>query len=48
MQLVGVILFESTELLNLPSTYLLSWLPAPLVLYKVVFSVPLTMPGASC
>lgn len=31
MQLVGVTLFESTHLQNLPSTSLLSWLPAPLL-----------------
>lgn len=47
MQLVGVTLFESTHLQNLPSTSLLSWLPAPLALYTMAFSVPLTMPGIS-
>lgn len=47
MQLVGVILFESTNLQNLASAHLFSWLPAPLALYTLAFSVPLTMPGIS-
>lgn len=38
-----MVLPESTKLHNLLSTYPLWWLPAPLALYTMAFSVPLTM-----